>query len=137
MNTVDLSQYPSFNQYGTMVGQQLPFSNTIYPPPSPITNQYGTMVGQILPFFNEYPLLNQYGTMQGLINRNYEEFQYKLSGPNLNVNEIRNKLANYGITDVQENKVGNMTTITIRIQNPNEIQLQGIRNVIFPVKNFY
>lgn len=75
---------------------------------------------------------SQYG-IQGPSGQNYEDFQYQISGTNLDVDEIRRRLADYGINNIHENKNGNMSTLTVKVQNPNESQLEGIRNVILPV----
>jgi hypothetical protein len=76
----------------------------------------------------------QFSPSYGQINQSNasdsEIFQYQISSSNLNVDEIKNKLANYGITNVQVSRNGNMNTLTVSIQNPNQLQMQGIKQVL-------
>lgn len=65
-----------------------------------------------------------------------EVFQYSITGTNLYLDNIRNKLVQYGITNVQINSIGDISTLSVSVHNPTEIQMQGIRDVLMSHNKF-
>lgn len=61
--------------------------------------------------------------------QNNRTVRRQFSGTDLNIDEIKGKLANYDIWDVQVNRSGNMKTVTVSIENPTQKQLDGLEEI--------
>lgn len=58
---------------------------------------------------------------------------YSFSGTNLDVDQLQRQLKNYGIeATIHHGK--NTNQISVNLNNPNQQQLQGVKQVLFPVE---
>lgn len=60
----------------------------------------------------------------------------QFSGTHINVDDMRDKLSDYGIDDIQVTQSGNMKTVTVTIRNPTQKQMEGLNNIL-SCKNEY